>query len=553
MNKYVKANLDSIKNVNLYVMGCGKIGSECTNRLVTAGVEITGYMDNAPSKWGDLYRDKIIFSPQAIAEKCKEAVVIVAIEKYHEPLKQMQMLGFEKIMLYSCREFYEISERAVMGMTDIKQLKDTVINKQIVVCGNEKNREDFIYVFDWLNISSVVSESNDIPKASEDVLLVVCEKNGERYPAIVEEKGYVYGENLVYAQELFCILDCLGDLNYYRVIPSVLMDITWNDSMKKQYICKKAFEAMWVSSSFNAHCCCPDWSMVWGDLQKDSLDAIWNSIIAKLFRLSLINRTYSFCNINKCVYLKPEYEECSERMTPMPVASQIPKHFEIGIDKTCNLFCRSCRDKVYIEKNQHAVNKVKDIIIDSGWLDRVDSLLLGGQGEVFFSNVYKEMMFNSDVKRKSLELRTNGILLTKDYLDKLIERYEKLMIIVSIDAATKETYNYLRRSNNPDSWEILQENLKLLSEYRMSGKLNFFQINMCVQMKNYLEIADYVQMGMDLGVDRVYITPIRNWGTYTEEEFMDIGIFSSGKNLKLEVQEAIPNAIRENKRVLFAF
>ncbi len=141
-------------------------------------------------------------------------------------------------------------------------------------------------------------------------------------------------------------------------------------------------------------------------------------------------------------------------------------------------------------------------------------------------------MFKNASNRKTLDLRTNGTLLDRDAFQKLRGIYDKLSITVSIDAATKETYDQLRRSHNMNTWNNLMGNLEFLSEMRRKGELYFFQINMCVQMKNYKEIPDFIAMGKRLGVDRVYITPIRNWGTYTGQEFKTIEVMGSDKSVK---------------------
>ena len=63
-----------------------------------------------------------------------------------------------------------------------------------------------------------------------------------------------------------------------------------------------------------------------------------------------------------------------------------------------------------------------------------------------YSKIYLDMIFNSKItKRESIEIHTNGTLLDREKLDKLISIYKSIYIYVSIDAATEETYKKLRR------------------------------------------------------------------------------------------------------------
>lgn len=330
---------------------------------------------------------------------------------------------------------------------------------------------------------------------------------------------------------------------------------TYNATMQNQKICTRPFYYSVINSVYDFHFCCGDWSDSAGNILENPPDAIWNSSIAKIFRLSLINRTYSFCNANACVHLKPQADTTNERMRDIPRTRDIPHTLEIGIDRTCNLFCKSCRDCVVVEtgERKRRTEAAKDVIISSGWLEKCNTLLLGGQGEVFFSNVYQELMFYGSEKRISLDLRTNGTLLTEEYFTKLKKKYKELKIIVSVDAANEATFRKLRRSNNSDSWENLNRNLQMLSEKRKRKELGYFQINMCVQWDNYKEIPDFIRWGEALVVDRVYLTPIRNWGTYSSKEFENVRIFDDNKNLKPEIKELIQSFDYDKSMVEFAF
>ena len=85
-------------------------------------------------------------------------------------------------------------------------------------------------------------------------------------------------------------------------------------------------------------------------------------------------------------------------------------------------------------------------------------------------------MFNGESGRNTYDLRTNGTAFTEADLQKLVQKYEHIRIIVSIDAATEDTYNYLRRSNTSDTYIKLQRNMKILSKMRAENKIDFCRL-----------------------------------------------------------------------------
>ena len=49
--------------------------------------------------------------------------------------------------------------------------------------------------------------------------------------------------------------------------------------------------------------------------------------------------------------------------------------------------------------------------------------------------------------------------------------------------------------------------------------LDFVGMDFVVQKTNLDEMLDFIRLGIDLGVDSVRFNMIRNWGTFTDEEF----------------------------------
>ena len=109
---------------------------------------------------------------------------------------------------------------------------------------------------------------------------------------------------------------------------------------------------------------------------------------------------------------------------------------------------------------------------------------------------------------------TNGTLFTSKEWEKLEGKYEDISFMVSVDAATKETYEKVRCGGQ---FERLMENMRFLSMLRKENKVNNVKVIMIVQKANYMEIPDFIKWAKGMGFDKVNLSHIRNWGTMLPE------------------------------------
>jgi MoaA/NifB/PqqE/SkfB family radical SAM enzyme len=189
---------------------------------------------------------------------------------------------------------------------------------------------------------------------------------------------------------------------------------------------------------------------------------------------------------------------------------------------------------------------MKEKIMSSS-LNKVKELYIAGNGEVFLSKVYEEI-WRSPIANNANTIRvlTNGMLLTPKRWKEFYTGKERVNIwlYVSIDAATKETYEMIRRGGN---FDILKKNMEFASKLRKEGIIKYFRINFVVQRKNYLEMEQFIRWGIELGVDNVFFTKILNWGTYTDEEFANISMMElDNKSPKEELKRILDKEIFKN-------
>ena len=69
------------------------------------------------------------------------------------------------------------------------------------------------------------------------------------------------------------------------------------------------------------------------------------------------------------------------------------------------------------------------------------------------------------------------------------------------------------------SWEVLNQNMDAIGEWRRQKQIRSLQINFLVQRKNYLEMEEFLLLGKKWGADRIEFQKMANWGSYTDEEF----------------------------------
>ena len=147
-----------------------------------------------------------------------------------------------------------------------------------------------------------------------------------------------------------------------------------------------------------------------------------------------------------------------------------------------------------------------------------------------------------------IRLLSNGMLFNQRNWEHFIKgRRQKIMLTVSIDAATKETYESIRRNGN---FGVLKKNMEFASQLRKSGGLCYFRMNFVVQKENYREMIPFVEWGQKLGVDEIFFTKILNWGTYTPEEFAEISMMEQdGVTPKPELKEILENPVMKSEIV----
>jgi wyosine [tRNA(Phe)-imidazoG37] synthetase (radical SAM superfamily) len=152
------------------------------------------------------------------------------------------------------------------------------------------------------------------------------------------------------------------------------------------------------------------------------------------------------------------------------------------------------------------------------FLPGLEWLSLLHTGELFSSPMHVALLQSIDGERfpqLGVEVFTNGVLLP--------QRWESIasihpcvrQITMSIDAATKQTYEAVRA---PARWEQMQHAMRFIQQLRETGQIQWFQCNFVARSANYREIIPFARMCLDHGATAIrYSVFDRTW--HTEEEY----------------------------------
>lgn len=371
---------------------------------------------------------------------------------------------------------------------------------------------------DWEKYYIIIAVAND-----NEIRKYLSEKNLE------EEKDYINAKEIMY-------------------LPSEMLRATIFDTNCYNLECSTMLNHIELLTAGSIFCCCSTFVGSMGNLNNSNVADIWNSVIHKILCLSLENKTYTFCNKNMCpLFIARKNENSIDLNIPYKKMERYPKVVAVGFDSTCNLKCETCRDDLHIACGEE-LKKAKEYaqVTVQELLPHCEFLIMAGDGEVFASQSYKDIYISKEANNlKYIRLLSNGMLFNERNWEKFSSgKKGKIMLTASVDAATKETYEMIRRNGN---FDVLRRNMLYAAGLRKKGELSYFRMNFVVQKRNYKEMPRFVEWGLELGADEVFFTKVLNWGTYTAEQFNEISMMKEdGITPKAELQKILEHPLMKN-------
>ena len=281
--------------------------------------------------------------------------------------------------------------------------------------------------------------------------------------------------------------------------------------------CPRPYDTVLIDKMGSCYLCeCTSWlPQSAGNLHIQTLEDIVNSKMSLELQSSIADGSYRYCNNKQCSWLldtRPETKSWKEIVPTRQI-----KNIRLAIDDSCNLSCPSCRTQQIFERDKFQLRKkfkLADRIIEYVQSQKHNiNVHVGSDGDPFASLVYR--YFVKEIKNLNnvrFSIHTNGLLIKKMY-HRHIELFEKLdMLNVSIDGATKSTYESLRRGG---VWEKIIENLETIKQLKEKYKFQFI-LHFVVQAENYREMHGIVELAEKYSADRIWLNKITNWNTFSD-------------------------------------
>jgi hypothetical protein len=248
--------------------------------------------------------------------------------------------------------------------------------------------------------------------------------------------------------------------------------------------------------------CCSSWCKNYkiGNVFDDGVDAVWNSKAAKEFRKSILDDSYKFCDRKICFPQFTNRNDILRDCKKNGFMRRGPKHIGIQYDESCNVCCTTCRAKPIINSPEYQ-NKI-DALIESVIIPLCkDAEIVSalGTGEVFASKhcrvliprlaeIYPKLKFN---------IQSNGILCNEKSMRELGIYHRISGLLVSIHAATKETYDKIVIGGD---FEQVWKNVEWLSGLKRMGMLSTLELVFVVNDINFREMKAFLERATSLDV-----------------------------------------------------
>lgn len=312
--------------------------------------------------------------------------------------------------------------------------------------------------------------------------------------------------------------------------------------------CRNPWEKLVINQfGLTYNCISPAWlpKSIGSLLDYDDFFDLLNTYEARAIRSEIDLKRYSYCNSKICGHLSNNYSRTQyhpdtndtsllteEQFTETSLITKLPSEICFDFDYTCNFKCPSCRLEMInhnhgpmVEINTNIVDKIKKVILDRYITSNTPLNIRWAGGEPFLSHAYLElfdyMIDNNAMYIKNI-IQTNGSYLNRR--KKLLKNFLPYIkeFRISFDAGTELTYKNVRINGD---WQTLVKNCTYIKELITAQNTNTILISdYVVQLENFKEIPQYIELAKGLGFDIIYLNKLWSWGTWEDEEFKRLNI-----------------------------
>lgn len=279
--------------------------------------------------------------------------------------------------------------------------------------------------------------------------------------------------------------------------------------------------------------CCPYWNTT-NLLKSPDYLKNWFSDEAEEVRQSMLDGTFKKCSTEFCPHLNMLVNKGKVTGPIRPIKEfnadnyNKPKRIKLCIDRSCNLKCPTCREKLIPNTDINTIMTLSQLKrLEESFSDELEEFFTSGTGDPFYSKPMRDYLSNFPVEKypnlKSIIIHTNGILWTPKVWEKLKNVHQYIdQCEISIDGASKETYEKVRLGGK---WETLIDNLNFIKTIDTIKKVT---TSFVVQKDNYKEVEKFVLLMNSIFKGHkqhtVLFYRVANWGTFTEEQYNEINV-----------------------------
>lgn len=308
----------------------------------------------------------------------------------------------------------------------------------------------------------------------------------------------------------------------------------------KDLVCLSPFVSVEIDVNGAVRLCgCQAWMPTTiGNLFQQSLSELMSSPLARAIRTSIADGTYRYCDESRCGIIASQGLN-HRQLVPPEVSWQlqdnsrwiVPHEIFLAGDLTCNLSCPSCRISVInmadeeIEKQTQLGEILKHNLLPQP-TERLIKIHLSTSGELFASARLLSFVNNLspvDFPNLKLHIQTNGLLMPARWhrLGAMSNSVDK--ITITVDAAQADTYERLRRGGR---WVDIIKALEWASDHCVDNNIDL-HLRMVVQQENWSQMLEFYNMAMLYKATMVEYSRISNWGTFTNDQFLNVDVFGS--------------------------
>lgn len=193
------------------------------------------------------------------------------------------------------------------------------------------------------------------------------------------------------------------------------------------------------------------------------------------------------------------HDESSFRTTEAPSPAMVT----IETSTVCNLKCVMCAHAVGgVERDNYLDEHLLKTVMPH--LKEAHNLLLNGVGEGVLSPTFWKIA--EHVKQHEdlhTEFNSNALLFDDKMIHRLIDS-KFSVILISIDASTKETYRKIRGAD----FDLVLRNVEQFQKIKKQRKVQhpLIYMNMTLMRENIEELPDFVRLAKKLGADKIVIS-----------------------------------------------